>query len=386
MPSTRSDVLAWYVSTSTLGSAIGSEMAGRAVHYLRSREGWTEIDAYHTLFWIFAATGLVNLILTLLLSDACEISSKNDEYAQVPQDENERSAPQHSKPKVIEEGQSWIGKARSTFTGSLTQISKPTRAVMYKLWFLLAVDSLADGMVPFSLTNYYMDEKFHPSKSTLGDITSASYFLGAIGSTFAGPLARRIGLINTMVFTHVPSSAAVLLFPFPSALWATAGLVLLRTALNPMDQAPRTAFIAAVVKPEERTAVMGITSMLRTLASMAGPTVTGLLAASKKFWIAFVAAGIFRLAYDFGLYAMFVNMKVDQGQSKPAMTQRRPTGIDEEFELESPRFSLESASSEESDAVADGGKYAEQQTRGGPYSAALNKVRSRSPHSRSTEL
>ncbi|KAK5076495.1 hypothetical protein LTR51_002177 [Lithohypha guttulata] len=361
-PSTRSDVLAWYVTISTLGSAIGSEMAGRAVQSLRAKDGWTEVDAYHTLFWIYAATGCVNLSLTLLLSDACEMSVENDQYAQVPQDENDqvevpssnRNPMQHSKSQDV------------PFTRLVRAPS--TRSVMYKLWFLLIVDSLADGMVPFSLTNYYMDQKFHPSKATLGDITSASYFLGAFGATFAGPLARRIGLINTMVFTHVPSSTAVLLFPFPSVLWLTAGLVLLRTALNPMDQAPRTAFIAAVVKPEERTAVMGITSMLRTLASMAGPSVTGFLAANNQFWVAFVAAGIFRLAYDFGLYAMFVNMKVDQGTVKATIAHNDGASgreRDEEYELESPKFSLDSTSSTDSSiGEVRSGKVAERSSTG----------------------
>jgi MFS family permease len=167
-------------------------------------------------------------------------------------------------------------------------------------------------MVPYSLTNYYIDEKFHPAKSTLGDITSVAYFLGAVSSIFAGPLSRIIGLINTMVFTHIPSSAAVLIFPAPNNLALTAILLLVRAGLNNMDQAPRTAFIAAVVKPEERTAVMGITSMLRTLASTTGPTITGLLAGGGRFWIAFVAAGAFRLAYDIGLYVMFVNMRLHQ--------------------------------------------------------------------------
>lgn len=82
-----------------------------------------------------------------------------------------------------------------------------------------------------------------------------------------------------------------------------------------MDQAPRAAFIAAVVKPEERTAVMGITSTLRTLAAMVGPSITGLLAAGDRFWIAFLVAGALRLAYDFGLYALFVNMKLHQHET-----------------------------------------------------------------------
>jgi len=334
-PSTRADVLAWYVTTSTLGSSAGSEASGRIIHYLKDRRGWTEVDTYHALFWVYTVMGLVNALLTLLLTSACELdATKTDSnegaYAEVPQDEDieasERgpttvTAPDNTatfRPPTpplqptAPPSRNWFSRAKHWATNNFAQISSARRSIMYKLWFLLAVDSLADGMVPYSLTNYYMDEKFHPAKSTLGDITSVAYFLGAIGSAFAGPLARKIGLINTMVFTHVPSSAAVLFFPFPPSLWLTAALLLVRAGLNNLDQAPRSAFIAAVVRPEERTAAMGITSMVRTLAAMAGPSVTGVLAANEKFWIAFVFAGICRLAYDFGLYFMFVNMKLYQ--------------------------------------------------------------------------
>ena len=287
--------------------------------------------------------GVINALLVLSLSSACELQSSDsaESYTQVAQDENDddidndndndRDTQRHqtAAARLDEPNLSTLSDAttsrpgswhriKSWFSTRLTQISRPTRRIMYKLWFMLAIDSLADGMVPYSLTNYYMDNKFHPAKSTLGDITSVAYFFGAFGAVFAGPLARKIGLINTMVFTHVPSSAAVLLFPLPSRLWLTAALLMVRAGLNNMDQAPRSAFIAAVVLPAERTAVMGITSMLRTLASMAGPTLTGLLAANDQFWIAFVAAGICRLVYDFGLYALFVNVKVDQGQGPDA--------------------------------------------------------------------
>jgi hypothetical protein len=89
------------------------------------------------------------------------------------------------------------------FRDLFTEISPETRSIMYKLWFLLIIDSLADGMVPYSLTNYYLDQKFHLPKSTLGDITSLSYLLASCSTIFAGPLARRLGLIPTMVFTHI---------------------------------------------------------------------------------------------------------------------------------------------------------------------------------------
>jgi MFS family permease len=181
---------------------------------------------------------------------------------------------------------------------------------MLALWFLLMVDSLADGMVSMSLTTYYMDQKFHLAKSTLGDLISIGYLLASLSTIFAGPLSRHIGLVNTMVFTHIPSSAAVLIFPLPKSVGMTFALLLLRLGLNNMDQAPRAALIAAVVKAEERTAVMGITGMLRTLAATVGPTVTGILSGSNRFWIAFVVAGALRLAYDLGLFAMFINIEL----------------------------------------------------------------------------
>jgi MFS family permease len=284
--------------------------------------------------------------------------------------------------------QTWLSKTRSWLTSRLTQISAPTRSIMYKLWFLLAVDSLADGMVPYSLTNYYMDIKFHPAKSTLGDVTSISYFIGSISSAFAGPLARKIGLINTMVFTHVPSSTAVLLFPFPPVFWLTAALLLVRTGLNNMDQAPRSAFIAAVVKPEERTAVMGITSMLRTLAALMGPTLTGWLAASEQFWIAFVVAGVCRLAYDFGLYAMFVNMKLYQQESKGSGDglggiEGRGRERDEEevvVEMESLVDSDSGTSSEGEGKIERVDSKEDRANRGLLVLAGNESVRGRSPH------
>lgn len=317
-PRTRADVLAWYVTMSTLGSAVGSEASGRLVHWMQGLEGWDLADAYHYLFYSYSIAGILNALLTYMLTEACEIDEKSKAYSQIPQEDQGDSATpatetgSRQRDAEQQQRQPWYARWWSKFTGSLSEISGPTRKIMYQMWFLLAVDSLADGMVPYSLVNYYVDEKFNPSKATLGDITSAAYLLGAISTVFAGPLARKIGLVNTMVFTHVPSSAAVLFFALPSNLALTVVLWCIRAGLNNMDQAPRSAFIAGVVRPEERTAVMGITAMLRTLAAMSGPTVTGVLAGNNKFWIAFVAAGACRLVYDLGLYVLFINVKLYQ--------------------------------------------------------------------------
>ena len=150
-----------------------------------------------------------------------------------------------------------------------------------------------------------------------------------------------------------------------------------------MDQAPRTAFIAAVVKSEERTAVMGITSMLRTLAALGGPTLTGLLAAGDKFWIAFVVAGMCRLAYDFGLWAMFVDMKLYQHESKPedvvpGGSRRRERDEEDSLEMES----LVGSDSEEDEVLKKIDSNGGVANGGLPVPPGLERLRSRSPHRR----
>ena len=113
-----------------------------------------------------------------------------------------------------------------------------------------------------------------------------------------------------------------------------------------MDQAPRSAFIAAVVQSSERTAVMGITSTVRTLAATAGPLFTGLLAQSDRFWIAFVVGGALRLTYDLGLYVLFVNMKIEEYATSSKQASRE---VDVE-ELQSLRSSSEQSKDHDDDS------------------------------------
>ncbi|KAK7735342.1 hypothetical protein SLS53_007574 [Cytospora paraplurivora] len=315
VPATRPDVLSWYITTAAVGSATGTASAGRMVEWLKAKDGWSLLDAYHVCFGAYALMGVLAFLAALSLSKGCELQPlavveehEAGEAAEgLLQDHEFSPADDTPQPQGLDRAR----KAEpSPKVSKLARISKETRSVMYALWFLLMVDSLADGMVSMSLTVYYMDGKFNLPKSTLGDVLSASYFLAACSAVFAGPLSRHIGLVNTMVFTHIPSSVAVILFPAPRAEWLTFALLLLRVGLNNMDQAPRAALIAAVVKPEERTAVMGITSTLRTLANISGPSLTGLLADRDKFWIAFVVGGALRLAYDVGLFVMFINIQL----------------------------------------------------------------------------
>ncbi|CAI6099245.1 hypothetical protein V2G26_005773 [Clonostachys chloroleuca] len=314
-PSTRADVLSWYVTSSGLGSAAGLGVVGHYIENVQKNHRWGLLKTYHSTFWIYILMGVLNMLFAFSMSDKSEISHVSEEQApheseQGLLDGSEDDEDYNTATPADQQPSNKSSALASQASVQISQISSTTLSVMYKLWFLLAVDSVADGMVSYSLTNYYLDGKFHLSKSTLGSIMSAAYILGTVSTVFAGPCARHIGLLNTMVFTHIPSSAAVLFFPLPSGLVLTIILLFIRTGLNSMDQAPRAAFIAAAVKPHERTAIMGITSTVRTLASTIGPSVTGGLAESNHFWVAYVVGGSLRLLYDLGLWAMFVNMKL----------------------------------------------------------------------------
>lgn len=155
-PSTRSDVLAWYITTSTLGSSVGSEAAGRIVHYLQGKDDWTPIKAYHALFWIYAGAGVLNIFLVLGLSQGCELKKGDEDYSQVPQEETQSPEVTELRDVPDNETQNRMGKIIFWLTNRLAEISPPTRSIMYKLWILLAIDSLADGMVSYTVRSLYL--------------------------------------------------------------------------------------------------------------------------------------------------------------------------------------------------------------------------------------
>lgn len=174
-PKTRADVLAWYVTTSAWGSSIGSELGGRIIEGLQHKDGWTLKDAYHAIFWVYAVMGVVNIVIVLLLSQACEADATEEKYEEVAQQDEsdesfvmidqqaDRGSAEASSRSPVEleltlptKPSARFQQLRSWTSKWMGDISKPTLSVVWKLWILLAIDSLADGMVPYSLTNYYM--------------------------------------------------------------------------------------------------------------------------------------------------------------------------------------------------------------------------------------
>lgn len=311
-PEGRPDVFAWYVVLATLGSSGGLVVCGWVVHRLHARDDWTEVDAYRAVFWMYAVLGAVNACLSLFLSRKCEVAAQRIPPADATSAEDDESRP------LLQDGNGSIadgnaddlnGKAKD-HKGFLSHISPETRSILLRLCALFFMDSLASGMVPYSLINYYMDRKFHMPKNKLGAIMSAAMFVSSVSNIFAASISKRIGLIKTMVFTHLPSAIFLALIPAPRSLALTICLLVGRASLNSMDQAPRSAFLSAVVLPNERTAVMGIVNVVKTLSQSGGPLITGILAGRSRFWVAFVAAGALKASYDIGLLTFFVNTKL----------------------------------------------------------------------------
>lgn len=312
-PQNRSDVFAWYVVIGILGTAFGSAVCGWMVELLQSRRGFSEVDAYHAVFYMYAAVGVAKASLTLLLTRKCEPEPKPLVAAPPPsltEPSNSVAAPDERAPLLPPQSpppkRTW--KTPLKFLG----ISSRSLTILLRLCALFSIDSLASGMVPFSLINFYVDRKFHIPKNTLGSIMSVTTFISSISNIFSSALSKRIGLVKTMVFTHLPSAIFLGMIPLPSGLTATTILLVARASLASMDQAPRSAFISAVTLPEERTAVMGIVNVVKTLSQSGGPVITGILAGRERFGVAFVVAGCLKASYDLGLLTFFVNMRLHE--------------------------------------------------------------------------
>jgi hypothetical protein len=191
----------------------------------------------------------------------------------------------------------------------LPPLSPSTRSLLLRLSLLFAIDSIASGLTPASWLTYFFVRKFSLPEGTLGTIFFTTSLISSFSNLLASSISRRIGLVKTMVFTHIPAAIALALIPIPGKLWMALTLLIVRASMNSMDQAPRQAFLAAAVLPGERTAVMGAVNVVKTCSQSVGPVITGWLAQTGKFWIAFVVAGGLKLLYDVGMLAWFVGHK-----------------------------------------------------------------------------
>ena len=185
----------------------------------------------------------------------------------------------------------------------------PSRAIVYKMAALFSIDAFAGGFAVQSLVALWLFGKFGLSLAAAGLFFFWSGVLAAFSFPVAAWLARRIGLVNTMVYTHIPSSLCLILAAVAPRLEIALGLLLLRAALSQMDVPTRSSYVMAVVTPPERPAAASVTGVPRSLAAALSPAIAGaLFAAGFEAW-PLVLCGVLKIVYDVALLWLFRHIK-----------------------------------------------------------------------------
>jgi predicted MFS family arabinose efflux permease len=289
LPQTTSDerrthAFAAYNIVGSAAGAIGALTAG-----LPGLLGVAEVTGYRGLVWAYAATGLLLLVLAASLSPAVEATP---------------SATASASPRAR------FGVHRS-------------RGVVAKLAALFALDSFAGGFVVQGLVAYWFSLRFGADAATLGAIFFGTNVLSALSFLAAVPMARRIGLLNTMVFTHLPSNILLILVPLMPTFELAATALLARHVLSQLDVPTRQSYTMAIVDPDERSAVAGLTSVARNAAAAVGPALAGVTLAVPALGLPFLVAGGLKIVYDLAIFAIFRGVRPpDEMAARPSPVPR----------------------------------------------------------------
>jgi MFS family permease len=325
----RSDVFVYYTMCGTAGAALGTLTSGWLVQLLQNVPTWSDAKAYRIIFFLYAALGVVKLVLTLLLSRDVELQRKGPTYHEVIQleaDEDLLSDTSSNNRNSTLEERPTTGELRRPYQQSLSRptiltqirsllphISPKSFSVVFRLVLLFGLDSFASGLASPSWMTYFFTTYHHIPSSTLGTLFFTTNVLATLSNFAALPLARRLGPLKTMTFTHLPSAFFLALIPFPKAgglgTWLAMAFLSLRACTQSMDQAPRQAFLAAAVKTEERTAILGVVNIVKTLAQAGGIGSSGALAARKLWVVMLGGAGAMKATYDLLILWTFLGLR-----------------------------------------------------------------------------
>jgi MFS family permease len=257
----RTMAFARYSFIGSLFGAVGALAAG-APEWLAERHGMAMLDALKLMFVAYGAIGVAVGAL----------------YSRFPDTE------------TVEKAAVPLG---------------PSRAVVWKLAGLFSVDSFAGGFIINALLALWLFERFDLSLIAAGAFFFWTGLLSAVSQLAAAPLARRIGLVNTMVFTHLPANLCLIAAAFAPTLPVALGLLLVRSALSQMDVPARGAYVMSVVTPAERPAAASFTAVPRSLASALSPSLAGAMFAAGAMATPLVLCGVLKSVYDLALLAMF---------------------------------------------------------------------------------
>ena len=202
------------------------------------------------------------------------------------------------------------------------------RAVLRKLVFLFAIDSLGSGFLNSALIAFWFFQRYGLSEAQVAGIFAAARVLNALSHLLAAWLARRIGLVNTMVLTHLPSSLLLMGAPLMSAPGAATALFLGREALVEMDVPTRQSYMMAIVPASARTRVSGVTNVTRLIGWAVGPLVAGLLMQNVASAAPLFVGGAIKILYDVLLYRAFRHVRAPEERGPGYSTARSGGGAD----------------------------------------------------------
>jgi MFS family permease len=200
----------------------------------------------------------------------------------------------------------WLSqRAEAPAASEPLKISRQSRGVLWKISALFGLDSIAGGLLTTALISYFFFERFGASEFAIGVLFLLARTLNALSHLGAAWLARRIGLVNTMVFTHIPSSLLLVTVAFAPDFWTAALLFLIREGLVEMDVPTRQSYVMAVVKPEERTLASGVTHLVRMGGWAIAPAFAGMFMQALALGVPLVIGAAMKIAYDVMLYFSF---------------------------------------------------------------------------------
>jgi MFS family permease len=267
----RTATFAWYNVAGYVATASGALGAGLLSGAL-IRSGVADADAYRAIVVGYALVGLAMAVLFERLGPQIE------------------APPREYRPGEIRRR---LGLGRS-------------RRTVLRLSALFSLDAFAGGFIPQSLMAYWFNLHYGVEPGVLGLIFFGANLLAAVSSLSAARIARRFGLVNTMVFTHLPSNVLLILVPLMPNLTLAVAVLLLRFSLSQMDVPTRQSYVMAVVDPDERSAAAGVTGIARTTGAALSPALSAPLVASASLAaVPFYLAGGLKIVYDLLLYRAF---------------------------------------------------------------------------------
>ena len=275
----RTQTFAWYNLSGSFATATGALIGGWLSQALQN-SGFSALASYRAILMGYALGGVVLTVLFLGLSAAMEAP------ASVHAGETKRV----------------LGLHRS-------------RNVVFQLSALFAMDAFAGGLIVQSMMAYWFHVRFGVEAGIIGSIFFGANILAGISALLAGRLANKIGLINTMVFTHIPSNVFLILVPLMPSLSLAIFVLLLRFSISQMDVPTRQSYTMAVVTPDERSAAMGVTSIARSVGAAISPSLTGVFLSIPALLSApFFLSGGLKIFYDLLLYRSFRRLKPPEEQ------------------------------------------------------------------------